>query len=181
MRNLFRISRVTLASGFVGLALGLGYIFALIPNVEGITFTVFTSGVILGSSWGITVGVVSYFLFSLFNPYGLAPLPVLIAQLLGGAIIGACGGYLRKAIIRLSGNPKSIFYLGLASGVILTLIYDILTNIGAYFSIGTPSGSIWVFILGGIVFSVVHIVSNGLLFTALSFLWTRLVRIVDIR
>ncbi len=148
----------------IALAIALGYALAAIPNVELVTFTLAFGGVILGFGWGALVGGMGFGLYSILSPYGMAPLPLLIAQIIGGGIIGL-GGAMLGRWLRAGSSLKAILLSALA-GVILTLSYDLLTNICSFILIAS-SETLAAFIVGGLGFSIVHIVANGLIFAIL--------------
>ena len=53
------LSNLVRAAIFSAVAIGLGFMFMLVPNVEFISITVFLSGLTLGFSWGAAVGASS--------------------------------------------------------------------------------------------------------------------------
>ncbi|MBN1894648.1 ECF transporter S component, partial [bacterium] len=75
-----QIQSLALMSILIALGVALGFAFASIPNVELVTGTVFLSGMILGKARGTAAGVMTEALYSIFSPYGIAPLPMLAAQ-----------------------------------------------------------------------------------------------------
>lgn len=165
-----RISKITLIAMFVGVAVGFGYALSFLPNVELITFTIFTSGIVLGPVYAMLVGLLSFAIYSFFNPYGISPFPLFLTQIAGGIVIGFAGGTFGKLVVKVQNNLVRSVFSALA-GLIVTFIYDVLTNIGAYVSIGNPSVSLWLFIAGGLSFAFVHLVSNTLVFFFFSFIW----------
>jgi len=167
-----RISRVTLSSAFVGLGVALGYLFAFIPNVEVISFVAFSSGVILGWRRGTFTAGLMFLIFAVLNPFGVSPFPLLITQIIGGSIFGLLGGILRYWLIDRADSKALMLLSGLA-GVLLTLLYDLLTNLGAYITIGSP-GPLWIFLGAGVTLSLVHVISNALIFGLLSPTWKRI-------
>lgn len=166
---------------FVALAVACGYALMAIPNVELITLSVFLGGVFLGPSRGALVGLLSMGLYSGFHPLGAAPLPLLAAQVGTMAVVGAVGGWeaplLRRCLGGSRGKPALVGGgLLVASGVVLTAVYDTATTVamaalmaGPGFSTGRegsagPTGGFWVLLVAGSVFSAVHLVSNALAF-----------------
>ncbi len=142
----------------VALGVGLGYVLARFPNVELVSFAAVLSGVILGTAWGVIDGAFIFLIFSMLSPFGMAPVPLLAAQALSGALLGLAGGLFGKKIKK----PACALLLGIAG----TLMYDILTNAAGYFTFPTGQTFI-VYLIGGISFSVIHIFANGLLFCVL--------------
>lgn len=78
------LSNLVRAAIFSAVAIGLGFMFMLVPNVEFISITVFLSGLTLGFSWGAAVGASSMLIYSSFNPLGsgLIYFTLLIGQIL---------------------------------------------------------------------------------------------------
>lgn len=149
----------------IALAVAAGYALLHVPNVELITSVSFLSGLVLGSLRGALVGTVSMFLYSLFNPLGIPFIPVLIAQVLFMGLAGFVGGLWRMWVRSQIIHPVMI--AGLAgTGLILTLFYDVGTNVGFALSAGLMS-QVFKIIGAGIAFSFIHLVTNTLLFATL--------------
>lgn len=156
-----------MASLLVAVAVSLGFALAALPNVELVTVTVFISGFLLGPGFGAGVGAAAAVLFSAFNPLGAALPPLLAAQALGQSVAGFAGGAVGPVIVRL---PRRILASAAAAGVglALTVLYDVLTNAGAYVTMtGERTFEALVkFIAAGMLFSGVHIVWNTAVFAA---------------
>lgn len=148
----------------LALALGLGYLLSPIPNIELMSLTLFAAGYFLGIPLGGVIGMLAFFLYSVLNPYGIAPPILLVSQVLGGAIIGAGGGITKLFWKRLS--PVFRVLVAAGAGAVLTLIYDILTNIGGFIAY-TSKTTIWAYLVGGMVFAIAHIASNTAIFAVL--------------
>jgi hypothetical protein len=151
------IRLVAIAGVWVALTVGLSYLFAFVPNVEVILLMCFLGGRHLGIKWGVMVAFLSMLIFSVFNPFGMPILPALLAQLVGVVISAIVGSFSR----RIASEGHMIVWAGL--GLALTLLYDIITNLSVYFVFGSPE-TIWAFVIGGLIFAVVHEVSNTLIF-----------------
>ncbi len=160
------IKRIAQAGIFTALAVSFGYLLFFIPNVELITSVIFASGWLFGSSVGVTVGGISFAIFSLFNPLGASLPPLFIAQVTGGMLIGSAGGLFRIILSGLSPFLRVVI-LGIGGGF-LTLIYDVLTNIGGFIAFTTEE-TFLAYLTTGIVFSLLHVVSNVLIFSILLF------------
>lgn len=160
-----RTRRALLATLLVAVAVSLGLSLSAVPNVELMSFAVFLSGFLLGGRLGAAVGAVSAALFSTFNPLGAALPPLVVAQALGQSVTGAAGGALGPALSRIRSRPVACAIAG-GAGLVLTLLYDVLTNIGAYVTIAgeKSTGALVKFVAGGIVFLGVHIAWNTALF-----------------
>ncbi|MFH1312826.1 MAG: hypothetical protein ABIJ00_06320 [Candidatus Eisenbacteria bacterium] len=147
----------------IALALALGYILAAVPNVEAISVVSFVSGYLLGGRSGAVVGGLSMLLFSVFNPLG-PPVPaVLGAQVLLMAVIGS-SGHLWRILAVAFGKAE---FLAMGFGAVLTFVYSIAADYGFAVAIGRWKDPLPV-IAAGLPFSVLHIVSNTLIFGGVS-------------
>lgn len=147
---------------FVALALALGFALVHIPNVELITLTIFFSGFFLGKLKGMLVGIIAMALFTFFNPLGPAVIPVAIAQVIGMGLIGFTGGTIGNRIKGVkSVLTRGVFLAG--GGFSLTLFYDLLTNLAVAAAFGLWE-KWYAVVIGGLTFSLIHIVSNTLIF-----------------
>lgn len=153
------------ASIFSAVAIGLGFMFMLVPNIEFISITVFLSGLTLGFSWGIAVGASSMLIYSSFNPLGsgLVYFTLLMSQILSMSIIGILGALARKNLKDLS--PRSQVIIASLFGLIGTLIYDISTNLAYPISAGYPLKETFTYAISGIFFTSIHLVSNTVIFS----------------
>jgi hypothetical protein len=155
---------VILAALFIALSVALGFLLAGIPNLELMTLTVFMSGVFCGARLGGAIGALSSLIFSLLNPLGPAPVPLLAAQVAGFAVIGLGGGL---AGPRLSPARASSVAASAGIGFALTLLYDVLTTVAtAFIALGASRfieglGGI---ALAGIVFIAWHVGVNTAVF-----------------
>ena len=151
--------RLTKAAMLIALAVALGYLLAAVPNVEAISAVSFFSGYLLGAATGALVGGVSILLFSVLNPLGPSFPLVLAAQVLMMALIGMCGDSWRR-LVTIAGRAE---FLAATFGAVLTLAYGVVADYGFAVSMGRWKDPFPV-IAAGLPFSVVHIVSNGLIF-----------------
>ncbi|MCK5848161.1 MAG: hypothetical protein KAH01_03055 [Caldisericia bacterium] len=158
-RSNYQLKNLVLASLFIAVSVALGRVLASVPNIELISFSVWMSTYMLERKYSTVVGVLSFTLYSLLSPYGIAPLPLLVSQALGGGLIGYFGGYFTKL-------KKTNLISYLLFGLIITFAYDFLTNLGGFISFSENSSTLLKYLIAGLVFSLVHIVSNGLVFMA---------------
>lgn len=166
-RSVSKTYDLSIIAVFVVIAVVLGYTFITVPNVELITATIFLSGYLLGSRKGIIVGVVAEFIYSMFNPYGIALPPLLIAQIIAMGFVGYCGGLLYLTTSKSNNHKLTLIQFG-AAGFLLTLIYQILVAIGSVIIIADSTEKLSVsfisFIIAGLLFSFLQIISNTLIF-----------------
>ena len=161
---MYKTRRTLLASLLIAVVVSLGYALAGVPNIELMSVTVFVSGFLLGPSMGAVVGGGSAGLFSLFNPLGAALPPLLAAQILGFSVIGASGGLVGPVVLQVQ-RPLSVAFSGML-GFLLTLFYDLVTNVGAFFVMtGTREISgIVKFVSAGVMFMGMHLLWNTVVF-----------------
>jgi hypothetical protein len=157
----FRASRIALTAAFVALAVTLGYLLATIPNVELVTLTVFLGGAATGGATGLMIGAIAGGLHSVLNPLGM-PMPyVLVAQIVGWALVGATGGLLGPRLGRLLPAWR-VIALG-ACGLLLTFVYQVLVNA----AFGLHFGPVLPAVKAGLAFTVLHLVANTVAFATL--------------
>jgi hypothetical protein len=127
------------------------------PNLEFASLITFVTGVVVGGFTGAVLGGLVMFVNGFLSPYGFGGI-VIPLQMLGMALIGFIGGLFTKfgkrGVIRLCVEAAVI-------GAILTIIYDIITNVGFAIMFSVP---IVPTLIAGIVFSFMHITYNTILF-----------------
>ena len=64
------LNKLVQAAIFAAMAIGLGFMFMLVPNLEFISVTVFLAGMTLGLPYGILVGGTAMMIYSVMNPLG---------------------------------------------------------------------------------------------------------------
>ena len=157
-----QIPRLSMMAILVAVGVAVGFLLVLVPNVEGMSAVSFFAGYHLGLGAGAVVGGLAMGIFSMFNPLG-PPLPqVFVAQIVGMGIIGAAGHIWGALALKI----RFAEFLAVVLGVLLTLLYGILADYGFAVSIGRWEDPIPV-IAAGLPFSVIHIISNGLIFGGL--------------
>jgi uncharacterized membrane protein len=153
--------RVAAVGVFSALAYVGSFVLMTIPNATLSILLVYLAGHFLGVTGGALVGIISALLISLFNPYGLAMLPILFAQILGYLLIGAMGGLLAKHL-DVTNYRRGIPLLGLL-GITTALLYQVPVSLadawlfGPFWARLTMSGG----------FALITIVSNTLFFILL--------------
>jgi uncharacterized membrane protein len=166
----FSVRKLSLMGVLVALAIVLKLPILSVPNVEFLTFVIFSSGYLLGAVEGLLVGVISMSLYtSIITPYGLPPLPIAFAQVFSMALIGFAGGIAsRLHLVSLHKEPSSssgFKYLTMGLfGLGLTLIYDLFTNLATAYVMG----QFWPVMIAAIPFALLHILSNVFIFVILT-------------
>ena len=160
-----RTRRATLAGLLVALIVAAGYSLAAVPNVELVTLLIFVSGFLLGSRLGPAVGAAAWGLYSLLNPMGAAVPPVLAAQTASGALVGLVGALAGPPILERLPRVVGMLLCAL-SGLILTVMYQVVVNSAAFFAFVDERGlrAFWTFMVGGIAFTAMHLLWNTAVF-----------------
>jgi len=128
------------------------------PNVESTSLITFFVGVIFGCLAGGLFGTLVMLVNGFLSPWGFAGL-IMPFQIVGMSLIGVTGGILRRY-----GAPSSATRMVFETAILgsfLTLVYDILTNVGVALITNVPI--VFAFITG-VAFSFIHIVWNTVLF-----------------
>jgi hypothetical protein len=133
-----------------------------IPNFEVLTLVVFCAGFLLGVRDGALTGAVTMLVYSLLNPYGAAPPLITLSQVVGEVAAGVAGGALAASGIATLRPGVRAAALAL-SAILLTLFFDLVTNLAT----GIVIGQVRVALIGGIPFSLWHIGWNVVLFAAI--------------
>ena len=155
------MKKLTLMGIFTALGVSLAFAFTNIPNVEMVTAIIFISGYMMGIREGLINGIITEGIYSAFNPYGMAALPIFIAQILAMGFAGIMGGIWRK----YSPKKTRTFYIGLAlTGLFLTIVFGLLTTVAflmmTKITIEMLIGSLFY----GLGFYIIHMISNTLIF-----------------
>ncbi len=159
-RSRFSLSHVARVGIFSALVFGVNVPFLVIPNVEVFSLALFLSAVLLGIGDGLAVALVAGMIFVLFNPNGPQTVPlVALAQVTGFLLFGLAGGLLRQVILRHQESIRVALLLAVC-GLVLTFIYDLTTNL----AFAITFGPFWPSLIGGLGFSLIHIISNTVIF-----------------
>lgn len=143
----------------------LAYVLALlsmyIPNVSLSFIAVFACGALFGPKTGLSAGGLGMFLWSVFNPYGMAAVPVTLAQIIGMMIVGVLGGMIASLAFMKTILPRGFWVFGLM-GLITGFIYQlIVSGVNAWLF-----GPFWQSLEAGLAFALLTIVSNAIIFPA---------------
>jgi hypothetical protein len=152
------ISRIALFSALIYV---LSYATSYLPNVSLVFFIVFAAGYLWGVQAGLLVGLLGMWLWSSFNPFGPAALPLLAAQMIGAAASGGVGAWLRRRTERGTGRTTSV-QLVVAAAVCTVAFYLPVNTVDAW--LYRP---FWPRFIGGLPWAAVSLVSNALFFPLL--------------
>lgn len=154
----FRTRQLALFSVLTAASIGIQLTPSRPPNIEATSLFTFFVGVIFGAVAGGLFGTLVMFVNGFLSPMGVAGLN-LPFQIIGMSIIGVAGGVFRR--YGVTGQVSRVAVEAAILGSFLTLSYDIITNIG--FALISKEPIVLALIMG-ILFSLIHIVSNTLLF-----------------
>ena len=153
------IARIALFSALI-------YVFswgtAALPNIKLIFFITFSAGYLWGIVPGMLVGAIGMGLWTFFNPFGPAPIPVAAAQVMGAALCGMVGFSFRN-LISLNNFKWPSYVLLVAAGVFCTVIFFVPVSLV----------DAWLFqpfrerFISGMVFSIGALISNIFIFPLL--------------
>jgi hypothetical protein len=132
-----------------------------------ITAGIFLSGIWMGSRLGLFIGIVAEAIFSVFNPMGFPPPPLLIAQVVSMGLVGWVGGLSRGVLSQSKFFSAERWYLHVYLaflGFALTLVFDLLTTLSFPIAAGFNLEQIRVAIIIGIPFVAMHLIVNAFTF-----------------
>jgi hypothetical protein len=136
------------------------------PNVEFTSLIVFFVGALFGALLGGALGTTVMLINGCCSSWGYAGL-MMPFQITGMAIIGVAGGVYSRA--KKGAYTPSVTGETAVLGAFLTLVYDVITNFGvavSYMLLGVPVMPAFVTaIVSGAIFSVIHVVSNCIVFS----------------
>ena len=159
-----KTKKIVLIGLFAALTVVVGYVLLAVPNVELVTATIFIGGYLLGPYAGCAIGTVGEFLYALVNPLGMSSPPLLVAQVLSMAIVGLIGGWFGQRKFWPENSPLR-FLIFAVTGVVLTLVFDILTTLSfAPFVAGWNIKKIVVIFFSGVPFYITHWIVNFIIF-----------------
>lgn len=164
------VRNITRAAFLIAVNIILGYLFLAVPNIELITAGIFISGIWMGPKYGLFIGLIAETIFSVTNPMGFPPPPLLISQIIAMSFTGFIGGLMGKTLLeRTFFNNKDIsMHILLALiGSFLTFLYDLITNLSFPLTAGFSSEQVKISLLMGIPFAAIHIVVNAASFALL--------------
>jgi hypothetical protein len=134
--------------------------------VEFTSLISFTVGVVFGCWFGAILGAFVMFVNGFLSSYGVSGPFVGIFQVAGMSLIGFVGGVYSKTVEESKAKwmPVEVAVLG----AFLTLIYDVVTNLGYALQFSMLTNNVIVsfisVLVAGSVFMVMHVASNTVLF-----------------
>jgi len=153
--------QIAIIAVFCAISIGTDYAMFGLWNIKLMDFIVFVGGFCFGPLVGVSIGVISWTVYGTLNPQGFV-LPVLLATMFSEAIYGIAGGLLRKGLTSLKGEAwkASLFFASV--GALLTLVYDVITNV--VFGLTAGWNVVFAVVVGFIPFGLLHEISNLVFF-----------------
>ena len=154
--------KITIIATFCALSITSNYALVSVSNVKVMDLIVFVAGFLFGSVIGSSVGIFSWLIYGVLNPYGFVP-QIWLTTMLTESVYGITGGVLRKALgsTDLSSQRFRHSVLFATMGFLPTVLYDTITNVVYAFSFQVP---LVVAIFAGAPFTVLHEVVNAAFF-----------------
>jgi uncharacterized membrane protein len=158
--------QIALIAVLVAVSVGSNYALISFYNVKLMDMIVFVSGFCFGPAVGAATGSICWAVYGPINPYGFS-LHVWVATVVGESIYGLVGGLLGKSMRRslttesTGRSIDNLVFFG-AFGVILTLVYDVITNIA--FGYLNNWNILFSVVSGFVPFGVMHVASNAFFF-----------------
>ena len=158
---------ISIIAVLTALCVGWSYALAALPNINIMDLVVFVAGFIFGAPIGVATGVLAWIVYGTINPFGFN-LPIWLSTVAGEAIFGVVGGILGRINYKNTIKDFKIFRFSLEMGLwglILTIIYDLFTNIVFAVSFKVPITA--AIVTGWFIppwFGILHEASNLILF-----------------
>ncbi len=151
---------VSIASMMSALALVGAYALVGVPNVELVSVIIFTTAYTFGFGMALWCTMIVAIVFGTFNPWGGTLPPILLAQMVGWLVVSVAGGTMKH----FRGNSGSMLLRRVQhalAGLFTTVCFDVMTNFAYAWVYGL---SFEVVMITGLLFMLVHVISNTLLF-----------------
>ena len=165
-RKPFLVTRIALFSALVYV---LSYGTSFFPNINLVFFIVFSAGFLWGMIPGMLVGIVGMGLWTMFNPFGPAALPIMLAQVGGAGLSGVVGAIFRKSNWKDVSSISRIIKLIIAS-IICTVLFYIPVNIVDAWLWGPFEQRF----IGGALWALISVGSNVVIFPLLFYITLKL-------
>jgi hypothetical protein len=153
------ITRIALLAAMIYV---LSWATSYFPNVNLAFFIAFSAGYIWGAWPGIAIGALGMWLWTSFNPIGPAMPIVAVAQVAG---LGLCGllGFLFRTLLSNVEVGRIRTSLLLLAALLCTLVFYVPVSVAGAWVIQPFWPRLW----GGLVFSLISLVANLLIFPLL--------------
>ena len=155
--------KISIVATLVALCVATNYALVGLPNINLMDFIVFIGGFSFGPIVGASIGMLSWTVYGVLNPYGFL-LQVYLATMFTETIYGIVGGLLGKSLasIDFKGQYSKLCILFGIFACMMTLTYDIITNVVYAAAFDIP---IILAIIFGVPFMFIHVFSNIAIFS----------------
>jgi hypothetical protein len=151
---------VSITAIMTALALVGNYALVAIPNLELGSTVLFVTAYIFGATMAIWSTLIMSLLFGIINPWGAFIPQIWISQVIGWFYVVTIGSIMGRQ--GTSGKQLQPRKWELAiTGAFVTFIFEQITNLGYSVTFGVP---FIIAVTAAVPFSVVHIVSNAVIF-----------------
>ena len=154
--------KIAVIATFVALSIATNYVLIGVHNIKLMDFIVFVGGFCFGPITGVSIGVLSWLIYGIINPYGFVP-QVYLATMLAESVYGIVGGVLGKnlGLTNFHGQRLKLSIFFATMGFLPTVLYDLITNIAYASSFNMP---VIAAIFSGAPFIVLHEIANAAIF-----------------
>ncbi len=156
------VRKVALVTILVALSVATNYALIAVTNVTIMDLIVFVSGFFFGPILGAIVGMFSWMIYGVINPYGFVP-QIYVATILAETIYGLLGGLLGRKLLTSRINVQDL-KLSLFFGIIgftSTMIWDLVTTVVYALTFDQP---VIPTVVLGVPFTLTHELSNAAFF-----------------
>jgi len=156
--------RVSITVIMTALALMGNYSLVAIPNVELSSTILFTTAFVFGFPMGIACVLLMSIIYASFNPWGPFIPQIWLTQVIGWLFMAAVGAIMgNRASENSSREPQRQELAGV--GAFVTVFFDLITTLGFSWAFGLPYLVALILLLP---FMIIHVVSNTVLFAAVT-------------
>jgi uncharacterized membrane protein len=170
---------ISLITVLTALCVGGSYALIGLPNIKVMDLVVFVSGFVFGTFIGATTGILTWIVYGAINPFGFS-FPVWLSTMVGEAVFGIVGGILGRISYKTSEKTFNVFRFSLEMGLwglVLTIVYDLFTNI--VFAVVFNVPIVAAIVMGWFIppwFGILHEASNLILFFSAVYPLTKVIR-----
>ena len=153
--------RIAIIAMMSSLALVGNYALVAVPNIELGTTILFVTAYIFGAYMAIWATLIMSLLFGVINPWGAFIPQIWVSQVIGWFYIITIGSIMgRQSIDGKRSEPRK-WELAI-TGAFVTFIFEQVTNLGYSATFGVP---FFLAVTAAIPFSIIHIISNAVIFS----------------
>ena len=152
---------ISITAIMTALALVGNYALVAIPNLELGSTILFVTAYIFGPVMAIWATLIMSVLFGVINPWGGFIPQIWVSQVIGWFYIVVIGAIMGKRGVNGERLNPSSWELAF-TGAFITFIFEQITNLGYSVTFGVP---FFLAVTAAVPFSLVHIVSNAVIFS----------------